>query len=70
MIWTLVSPGIWTGEFLTYTVTKILLGENKIGKNIYTYIAVQGDKKYKGSNWNYVKSRVLQVNQLTLFPEQ
>jgi hypothetical protein len=70
MIWTQVSPGIWTGEFLTYTVTKILLGENKLGKKLYTYIAVQGETKYKGSNWNYVKSRVLQVNQLSLFPEQ
>ena len=67
MIWKEVSPGIYTTQYMGCTVHKIFQYKNRYGKEVYTYECTYNGKCYNGASWAFIKARILNTTQTSLF---
>jgi hypothetical protein len=67
MLWQNLDQETSVCYYAYWTITRILMYYNEIGKPLYLYIAVKENIRYEGCSWDYIKRRILATTQVNLF---
>jgi len=67
MVWKEVSPGIFTGYYQDWHITKIILYTDVYKKDHLQFVAISNDKKFTATNWEAICTKILNTKQFQLF---